>query len=528
MRCLDARAVKGKDRLLAHLWRGYTVSMLNHEANEKEDLDQSLDPEDWEAFRRLAHSVLDEAIDYMRDVRKRPVWQPIPEAVKQALREPMPVIGEGMDAAYREFRDLVLPYPTGNIHPRFWGWVHGTGLASGIIADMLAATMNSNCGGRDHGALYVERQVVDWCRELVGYPAQASGVIVSGTSMGNIIGVAVARNARAGCNVRADGMACAPKRLVVYASREAHTSVVKAIELLGLGYNSLRKIPVDRNFAIDVAALRRAIEEDRNQGHQPFCVVGCAGTVNTGSLDDLLALAELCAAEGLWFHVDAAFGALCGLSENLHPLIQGIELSDSVAFDFHKWMYVQYDAGCVLVRDGELHRKTFATHPEYLQHMERGLAGGGEWFTDLGPELSRSFRALKIWFALKSYGSSGFARMIEKNCAQARYLAKLVKANPELELLAEPTLNIVCFRAHPSNLDDNQLDDLNRDIAASLQERGIAAPSTTRVDGKLVLRVAITNHRSRREDFERLVEAVVGIAKELVPAVRREQRVENV
>jgi glutamate/tyrosine decarboxylase-like PLP-dependent enzyme len=383
---------------------------------------------------------------------------------------------------------------------------------------MMAAAMNSNCGGRDHGALYVERQVVDWCRELVGYPAQASGVVVSGTSMGNIIGLAVARNARAGCNVRADGIGCAPKRLILYASSEAHTSVVKAIELLGLGHNSLRKIPVDNNFTIDLATLRRAIAEDRRNGNQPFCVVGCAGTVNTGGLDDLSALADLCATENLWFHVDAAFGALCGLSEKLRPLIQGIERSDSVAFDFHKWMYVQYDAGCILVRDGELHKKTFATRPEYLQHMERGLAGGGEWFTDLGPELSRSFRALKVWFALKSFGADAFARMIEKNCRQAQYLAKAVKANSNLELLAEPTLNIVCFRAHPPSLEGKELDDLNREIVATLQERGVAAPSTTRINGKLAIRVAITNHRSRREDFDMLVEKVIALARELVTA----------
>jgi len=504
--------------LFADLSRSYTVNMLDPEATDKKDLDESLDPQDWESFRRFAHSVLDEAIDYVRDVRTRAVWQPVPETVKQDLRKPMPDRGEGMEAAFREFCDLILPYPTGNIHPRFWGWVHGTGLASGIISEILAAAMNSNCGGRDHGALYVERQVVDWCRELVGYPPQSSGVVVSGTSMGNIISLAVARNACAGCDVRADGIACAPKPLVAYASREAHTSLVKAVELLGLGHNSLRRIEVNRSFAIDIAALRRAIEEDREKGNQPFCVVGCAGTVNTGGLDDLQALAELCAAEHLWFHVDAAFGALCGLSENLRPLIKGIELSDSVAFDFHKWMYVQYEAGCVLVRDGELHKKTFATHPEYLQHMERGLAGGGEWFTDLGPELSRSFRALKIWYAMKSYGASAFAAMIEKNCRQAGYLAELVKANAALELLAEPALNIVCFRARPSRLNDDQLDDLNRDITAGLQERGIAAPSTTRVNGRLAIRVAITNHRSRKEDFDLLIDAVLALATELVPA----------
>ena len=486
--------------------------MTDHADDDELGPDESLDPQDWEAFRRLAHTALDEAIDYVRDVRQRPVWQPVPAAVKRRFTEAMPTSGQGIEQTYAEFRELVLPYPTGNIHPRFWGWVHGTGLASGIVSEMLSAAMNCNCGGRDHGALYVERQVIDWCRGLVGYPPQSSGVVVSGTSMGTIIGLAVARNARAGCDVRAEGLACVPKRLIAYASVEAHSSVARALELLGLGHNSLRLIAVNEKFAMDVSALRRAIQEDRAAGHHPFCVIGSAGTVNTGGIDDLVALAEVCSQEGLWFHIDAAFAAICGLSEKLRLLINGIERSDSVAFDFHKWMYVQYDAGAVLVRDGNLHTKAFATHPDYLQHLDRGLAGGGEWFTDLGPELSRGFRALKIWFALKSYGAAGFARMIEKNCRQAQYLAQLVKANPSLELLVPPTLNIVCFRAHPPGVPEQDLDPLNRDIVAGLQERGIAAPSTTRIAGKLAIRVAITNHRSRREDFDTLVDSVTALA----------------
>ena len=496
----------------------YNSSMQKLESERDTLLDESLDPQDWEAFRRLAHSALDEAIDYLKDVRQRPVWQRVPDDVKRRLQEPFPVAPQGIEKTYRDFRELVLPYPTGNIHPRFWGWVHGTGLATGIISEMLGAAMNSNCGGRDHGALYVERQVIGWCREIVGYPEQSSGVVVSGTSMGSVIGLAVARNAHAGRDVRAEGIGGAPKSLITYASSEAHSSVARALELLGLGHDSLRKIPVDERFAIDPVALRRAIQKDRQAGGEPFCVIGCAGTVNTGAMDNLTILADICQSERLWFHVDAAFGALCNLSNTLRPLVRGIDRSDSISFDFHKWMYVQYDAGCVLVRDGELHKKAFATRPDYLQHSDRGLAGGGEWFTDLGPELSRSFRALKIWFALKEHGTRRFGEMIEKNCRQAKYLAQLVEANPKLELLVHPTLNIVCFRYRTTELEGEELDRLNRDIVADLQERGIAAPSTTRVNGTLAIRVAITNHRSRREDFDLLVDSVIAVADERIQA----------
>jgi len=387
-------------------------------------------------------------------------------------------------------------------------------MVTGIIAEMMAAAMNANCGGRDHGAIYVERQVIAWCRQIMGYPETAGGLLVSGTSMGNVIALAVARNARAGCDVRAKGIMRAPNPLVAYSSSEAHSSLIKGLELLGLGRESLHKIAVDERFAIDPVALRQAVREDRQSGKQPFCVIGCAGTVNTGGMDDLEALADICREENLWFHVDGAFGALCALSDSLRPLVRGIERSDSIAFDFHKWMFVQYDAGCVLVRDGQLQKQTFAARPDYLQHSERGLAGGGEWYTDLGPELSRSFRALKVWFALKEHGISRFARMIEKNCRQAQYLARLIKMSPALELLAEPTLNIVCFRYHHTEMAEEELDQFNRDIVADLQERGIAAPSTTRIRGKLAIRVAITNHRSRRDDFDLLVESVLQLASE--------------
>jgi aromatic-L-amino-acid/L-tryptophan decarboxylase len=481
----------------------------------------SLDPVTWEEFRVIAHRALDNALDFIENVRERPVWRPMPPDVCAALSEPVPIHGEPLEDVYLQFQDLILPYATGNIHPRFFGWVHGTGLASGVIAEMLAAAMNANCGGRDHGAIYVERAVLDWCKALFGLPPQSTGLLVSGTSMANLIGLAVARNSRTSAGVRASGLKDYPNRLVAYVSAEGHESLVKAMELLGLGSSALRKIPVNALFEIDPSALRQAIHEDRAAGLEPFCVIGTAGSVNTGAVDDLETLASMCADEKLWFHVDGAFGAMCILSDRVRAQIKGIERADSIAFDFHKWMYVQYDAGCILVRNGDLHRASFSMRPPYLKHLQRGLAGGQDWPCEFGPELSRGFRALKIWFAMKEHGTHKLGQMIEQNCAQAQYLADRVNREPELELLAPVKLNVVCFRLRPEGLTPGELDKINEDVVADIQEAGIAAPSTTRIRGSLAIRVAITNHRSRRPDFDILVDAVLEAARRraLAPAL---------
>ncbi len=472
----------------------------------------SLDPADWEALRSLAHSALDEAIDFVRTVRERPVWRPVPESVQARLAEPLPAGPQGLASAYRDFRELVLPFPVGNIHPRFFGWVHGVGLPSGIVAELLGAAMNVNCGGRVHAGLYVERAVVDWCRAMFGLPPESSGILLSGTSMANLVGLTVARNAHGGDDVRLRGLQGRAKPLIAYTSSEAHQSVVRAVEVLGLGRESLRMVPVDGEFRMSVPALRDAIAADRGAGREPFCVVGTAGTVNTGSIDDLEAIGSVCRAEGLWFHVDGAFGALAALSDELRPRVRGLERADSLAFDFHKWMHVQYDAGCLLVRDGEKHRAAFSMQPAYLRSVSRGLAGGGEWPADLGPELSRGFRALKVWFALKEHGVRAFARAIEKNCRQARYLAGLVRRTSGAELLNEPSLDIVCFRFTPPDFDAKALDRLNEDVVVDLQESGVAAPSTTRIRGALAIRVNLTNHRTRRSDLDLLIKAATEAA----------------
>jgi glutamate/tyrosine decarboxylase-like PLP-dependent enzyme len=466
----------------------------------------SLDPEDWSAFRKLAHEVLDDAISYVERVRERPVWQPVPQETHGQLRESLPVTSTPLERVYAEFKTSILPYATGNIHPRFFGWVHGAGQPGNILAEMLTAAMNSNCGGRDHGAIYVEREVVDWCKQMFGFPAEATGLLVSGTSMANLIALGTARNA-ASATIRCEGVGI--ERLVAYASEETHESVLKAIQILGLGSCALRKIPCHQDLTINVAELQRAIKEDREAGARPFCVVGSAGTVNTGAIDNLEALAQLSAEEEIWFHVDGAFGGLCVLSESLRPRLRGIERADSLAFDFHKWAHVQYDAGCVLVRNAELQRATYSMRPAYLQHSERGLSRGDVWPCDLGPELSRSFRALRIWFAFKEHGTRKLAKCIERNCDQAQYLAGRVAREPLLELLVPCTLNIVCFRTRALGLDDAGLDRLNEEIVADLQESGVAAPSTSRIRGRLAIRVNITNHRTEFGDMDILVDSVL-------------------
>jgi glutamate/tyrosine decarboxylase-like PLP-dependent enzyme len=477
--------------------------------------EETLDPENWDELRALGHRMVDDILTYLQTVRERPVWQPIPADVKAALRRPLPREGEGAEAAYQDFLAHVLPHPMGNIHPRFWGWVIGTGTPFGALAEMLAATVNPNMGGGDHVPNYVEAQVLDWFKEMVGYPAAASGLLVSGGSMANLVGLAVARNARAGFDVRTDGVAAAPRRLTMYGSREMHSSVQKGVELLGLGSDSLRLIPVDGEFRIDLGALERAIREDRAAGFQPICVIGNAGTVMTGATDDLAALADMAAREGLWFHVDGAFGAIAALDPELRTALAGMERADSIAFDPHKWLYVPIEVGCILVRDREVHRHAFSLTPEYLKHAERGVAGGDWWPSDYGIQLTRGFRALKVWLSLKEHGIEKYARLVRQNVEQAAYLAQLVCASPDLELLAPAPLNIVCFRYRGRGGNDETLNALNAELLMRLHERGIAVPTNASIDGKFALRVANVNHRSRREDFEVLVDAVRQIGREL-------------
>jgi glutamate/tyrosine decarboxylase-like PLP-dependent enzyme len=415
---------------------------------------------------------------------------------------------------YESFKSAVLPYPTGNIHPAFWGWVMGTGTPVGMLADMLASGMNAHVAGYEQSAALVERQVLRWLTQVMGFPGEAGGVLVSGGTAANLIGLAVARHVGAGFDVRERGVRSGPE-LVVYGSSETHSWAPRACELLGLGRRAFHAVPASADFRIDVDRLAHAVAGDRRAGRRPIAVVGTAGTVNTGAVDDLEALAAFCRDERLWFHVDGAFGALVAFSPRLAPLLRGMERADSLAFDLHKWGYLPYGVGCALVRDASAQRATFTHSAPYLTAVRGGIAPEPLQFAELGVELSRPFRALKVWMSLRVQGARAWGASIEQNVEQARYLVARVEADPRLELLAPAPLNVVCFRYTIGRREGTDLDALNREVLVRVQERGVAVPSSTVLAGRFALRVAITNHRTRREDLDRLVEAVAAIGDEL-------------
>ena len=480
------------------------MTRLLRETPLRPEASETLDPKNWDELRAQAHRMLDDMIDYIASVRDRPVWQPIPDAVRARFREQLPREASDLGEVYRTFADFVAPYATGNVHPGFMGWVHGGGSAVGMLAEMLAAGLNANLGGRDHVPIEVERQVVQWMREMFAFPKTASGIFVTGTSMANLMAVLVARTAALGKLARQQGIGNDGGLLTAYTSKAAHGCISKAMDIAGFGSDALRCIGVDQSHRIDLASLRAQIARDREVGFKPFLVVGSAGTVDIGAIDELGELAALCAEENIWFHVDGAFGALGILSPALAPLLSGIERADSIALDFHKWGQVPYDAGFLLVRDGERHRDAFAAPAAYLRRETRGLAGGSPWPCDLGPDLSRGFRALKTWFTLKTYGTEKLGAIITRSCALAGYLEARILAEPRLELLAPVNLNIVCFRYRCEDADK-----VNGEIVVDIQESGIAAPSTTVLDGRLAIRAAIVNHRTDVGDIDAMIAAVL-------------------
>ncbi|GAB3503991.1 GNAT family N-acetyltransferase [Emticicia fontis] len=475
--------------------------------------EETLDPANWDKIRALGHRMLDDMIDYLQGLRDKPVWQQPTAEVKEVLNRSLPQQGQPVEEIYQEFLSYILPYNKGNIHPRFFAWVQGNGTPLGMLADMLASGMNPNTTIGDHVAMYVEQQVVNWSKEMFGFPETASGLLVSGATMANLTALTTARNSLQDLHIRAKGT---DDKLTVYCSAETHICVIKATEVLGIGSERTRIIPVTETFQINVPALVARIKEDIEAGFRPFCVVGNAGTVNTGAIDPLEELYQICKEFGLWFHIDGAFGSLAKLTPTFAEKLKTIEKADSLAFDFHKWLHVPYESACVLIREKKLHQAAFSSVPNYLSAHERGLAAGPEPLTNYGIELSRSFKALKVWMSLKEHGIQKYSRLVQQNIDQAQYLGQKVLQTPHLELLVPVSMNIACFRFNDGKHSEEELNQLNKEILMRLHESGIAAPSYTIIQSKYAIRTNITNHRTRLEDLDLLVNTILDIAISLL------------
>lgn len=469
-----------------------------------------------EEIRRLGYLAADAVAEHRAKLDSRPVFGKV-GADSSLFEEPLPEEGQPIEETLVFVREHILPFPMGNSHPRFYGFINATADPIGITADYLAAAMNPNCWGGDHAAIHVEHRVVRWLAEMLGYPPTAEGILVSGGSMANLTALAVARRAVTPGNVREVGLAgTAP--LVVYASDQVHSCVDKAVDLLGIGTNNLRKIATDGRFRIRMDDLRGAVCEDRRLGLSPSIVVGNAGTVNTGAIDPLDELADFCRRESLWFHVDGAYGAMAATSPKLKALFPGMERADSIAADPHKWLYVPYEAGATLVRRSGLLAQTFRKFPEYLASDPESPFPGPAWFAERGVELSRNFKALKVWMGLKTHGRRGYAEAIENDIRLARFLCDEVGRRPDLETLAEPVLSIVNFRYRPRGLclDDAELDRVNRKIINRLVGEGSFFLAPTILKGRTALRVCIVNFRTREDDLLFLLEETERIGREIL------------
>ena len=473
----------------------------------------ALDPE---SFRELGYRAVDLAAAYLAGMRERPVFTPMrPDERQVLLEQALPEEGLSSNAILDQFAERVLPHPMGNGHPRFFGWVNSPPSPIGTVAEFLAATMGPSCAGGDHAATYLERCAVRWLMELVGFPTEGSmGLLVSGGSMASLTGLAAARQHAAqedGRDVRRDGVQGWDRQLTLYMSSEAHTTLKKAAELLGIGSAAVRIVPVDDAFRLDVAALRREIKADRAAGMRPFCVVASAGTVSTGAIDPFADIAALCAEERLWLHVDGAYGAVGLLDPEIAPRYAGMERADSLALDPHKWLSVPVECGCALLRDGALLRDTFSLVPPYVRTEEGKGFGGLPWFAEYGFQQTRGFRALKLWMTLLHAGRNGLAAMIARHNALARYLADLVDAAEDLERMAPVELSIVCFRYVPANshLPDEALDALNKRIMEEVQAGGEAFLTQAVLRGRFVLRANVLHYGTTEED----VAALVGVVR---------------
>jgi glutamate/tyrosine decarboxylase-like PLP-dependent enzyme len=458
-----------------------------------------------EEFRRLGHRAVDLLAEHFAALADGQCRTPVPDSERRALTEqPLPLHGADPQDVLDDVASAILRYPMGNSSPRFFAWVNSPAAPFAILGDLLAAGLNPSVAGGDHAATYVEHATLRWMRSIVRFPEDGGGILTSGGSVANLIGLTVMRYVKTGGRVRVHGAGEQPA-LIVYTSTEGHSCIQKAIELLGIGHTNLRRIPVDADWRMDVAALERQIGTDRAAGLMPACVAASAGTVNTGSIDPLDRIGDVCRRQDLWLHVDAAYGGPAALVADVAHLYDGLERADSVAIDPHKWMYLPIECGCALVRDARAMRDTFSLVPAYLRD-DAALP----WFSEFGIQQSRGFKALKLWMALRHAGLDGYREAIAHDIAMARALQQRLREAADFDLVSAGPLSVTCFRYAPPHLHghDAEVDRLNRQVLDAVQRDGHVYLTGTELQGRLALRACIVNFRTREPDLDALIQTI--------------------
>ena len=506
---------------------------------------------EWPAdeIRRVGYKVVDLIAEHLTRLPDSPVFTPFPADLASRYQgSSMPESGATSDDILDRFSSEIEPYPFGNGHPAFYGWVNSPPTPIGIFADALAAAMNPSCAGGNHAAIYVERAVLNWFRQIMRFPAGSTGLLVSGGSAAALTALTVARHTKCGFNVRTTGLKSARSQLIVYQSGEAHGCHQKAIELLGIGSESLRRIEHNGSLQMVPAALDTRLRQDIDRGDTPIAVIANAGAVNTGAIDPLDEIADVCRDHNVWMHVDGAYGAPAILSSNYSSRLSGLSRADSLAVDPHKWFYVPVEAGLVLVRDAEAMRAAFSLVPPYLRTDGNAEGvGGPPWFSEYGFQQTRGFRALKIWMSLMYHGLEGYRAAIERDIYMAEMLADQVRKSSDFQLLDPQSLSIVCFRYHPRSLPGRQgeaettarvsaeslkvspeaytggaepeskpnleeLNRINKAVVEKLQISGRAFLSLTTIGGIVWMRACVVNPRARETDILGLLDVLREIA----------------
>ncbi|MGB1285313.1 MAG: pyridoxal phosphate-dependent decarboxylase family protein [Aggregatilineales bacterium] len=459
-----------------------------------------------EEFRQLAYQAVDMLADRMaaQQNHNAKIRRPVPDMLKERfMAQPAPETGASPETLLDAVRTDIFPYPMGNASPRFFAWVNSPPAPLGIIAEMLAAGHNPSVAGGDHSATYVEHAVLNWLKTIMGYSAESGSILTSGGSVANLVGLAVMRHVKSAGNIREQGFMAESAPMVVYASEQGHSCIQKAIEILGIGNENLRRVRVDADFRMDMDDLREKIAIDKAAGLRPVCVAASAGTVNTGAIDPLSAIADICETNDLWFHVDGAYGAVGILDETVASLYSGIDRADSIALDPHKWLYVPIECGCTLVRDKQAMRDTFSLVPEYVRD-DREMP----WFMEFGIQQTRSFRALKLWMVMQQIGLDGYRELITRDIELRKSLDEKIAARDDFEHIASGDLSITCFRYAPAGIAEEQLNQLNTDLLDIVQREGQFFLTKTILNNKTVLRVCIVNFRTTDNDLEVLLDVL--------------------